>query len=79
MADADVFEDALAAVIRGHRQRRGWSLEQLAERASLHRTSLGLVERRARGLSIAAAHRIAAAFDIPLSDLIAEAQALSRE
>jgi transcriptional regulator with XRE-family HTH domain len=72
--DADAFEAALAVVIHEHRAQRGWSLERLASAAGLHRTSIGLVERGSRGLSAAAAYRIAAALGVPLSALIAEAE-----
>ena len=43
-------------------------------RAALHRTHIGLVERGERNLSLVAAHSIAAAFDLELSELIGLAE-----
>jgi transcriptional regulator with XRE-family HTH domain len=68
------FEAALARVIHDRRLAIGWTLEALAAAAGLHRTSVGLIERGERGLSVSAAHRIAAAFSLPLSALVAEAE-----
>lgn len=66
---------AVAGVVKDHRLVRGWSLERLATESGMHRTSLGLVERGARGLSVAAAGRLAEALDVRLSDLLREAEA----
>lgn len=73
--DADQFQAALAVRVRAHRIERGWSMEELASSAGLHRTSLGLVERGARGLSVAAAYSLAHALGLALSTLVAEVEA----
>lgn len=65
---------ALAELLTSLRKKRGWSLEDLADYSGLHRTSLGLVERGVRGLSIASAEALAGALDMPLSGLIALAE-----
>jgi transcriptional regulator with XRE-family HTH domain len=56
------------------RRERGWSLEELATRAGMHRTSLGLVERHKRLLTLESASRLAQALDTPLSGIVAQAE-----
>lgn len=57
------------------RRENGFTLEDLADRSGLHRTMLGLVERGERGLTVASASRLATALGLPLSGLIAIAEA----
>lgn len=64
----------LAGVIRRHRQAAGLSQEELADRASLHRTYISLVERVRRNLTVDALDRIATGLEIPASRLLAEAE-----
>jgi transcriptional regulator with XRE-family HTH domain len=66
---------AVAAVIKSLRTQNHWTLEELADRADLHRTTLGLVERGERGLTLGSADSIANAFGIPLSVFVAVAEA----
>lgn len=66
---------ALVAVITRLRREAGWTLEDLADRAGLHRTSLGLVERGERGLTIRTASMLAGAFDMSFPALIALVEA----
>lgn len=66
---------AVVDVIARLRREAGLTLEDLADRAGLHRTSLGLVERGERGLSIESAAKIAEALDLNLGSLIALAEA----
>ncbi len=60
----------VAEQMAGLRRERGWSLEDLADRAGLHRTTLGLVERGKRGLTLDSAARLARALDTPLSEVV---------
>lgn len=53
---------------------QGLTLEDLAERAGVHRTTLGLIERGRRGISIAVADRVARALGFHLSDLVLGAE-----
>jgi len=65
----------LGRVIRAHRKRAGLTQEQLAERAGLHRNYVGLVERGERNVTVDVLARIAAGLGVPLSRLVADAEA----
>lgn len=69
------FSDAFAAVLRQRREAAGLSQEALAERAGVHPTYIGLVERRQRNPSVNVAESLARALDWPLSKLVREAEA----
>jgi len=56
--------------IREHRLTKGWSQEQLAANADLHRTYLGAVERGERNVSLDNIVAIASALKISPSDLM---------
>lgn len=55
--------------VRKLRNARGWSQEHLAERASLHWTYVGGVERGERNPTLVVIARIAKAFGISIQDL----------
>jgi len=59
-----------------HRAQAGLTLEDLAAAAGVHRTSISLVERGDRNVTVATASRIARALGVSVSDLIREAEAL---
>jgi len=73
MADRDISL-AFGAVVQRHRKAKGLSQEALAERADIHHTHVGLIERGERNASLNVAHRVARALGMPLSVLIAEAE-----
>lgn len=52
------------------RNRRGWSQEELAFEAGLHRTFIAHVERQARNISIDNVERIADALGVPIATLL---------
>lgn len=56
--------------VRTLRQRNGWSLEQLAERAGMHVTYLSSVERGYRNPTLNVIAAIAKALDISLGALV---------
>lgn len=56
--------------VRKLRLSRGWSQEKLAERADLHRTYIGGVERGERNISLHNIGKIAKAFGISPSRLL---------
>ena len=51
---------------------RGWSQEQLAEAAGMHRTFIGQVERGQRGLNVLGLWRLAGAFNVSIGDLFVD-------
>ena len=53
---------------------RGWSQEQLAEAAGMHRTFIGQVERGQRGLNVLGLWRLAGAFNIQIGDLFVDVE-----
>ena len=73
MADRDISL-AFGAVVQKHRKAKGLSQEALAERAEIHHTHVGLIERGERNASLNVAYRVARALGLPLSTLIAEAE-----
>ncbi len=68
------FSDAFASVLEQHRKAKGLSRAGLAQRAGLHQTYVGMIERGMRNPSLDAASAIAQALETPLSELIAEAE-----
>lgn len=56
--------------IKKLRKKKGLSQEALAEKAGLHRTYIGAVERGERNITIAIAHRIAKALGVELSECL---------
>jgi transcriptional regulator with XRE-family HTH domain len=71
---ADEVARAVARAVAELRRAEHLTLEDLADRADLHRTSIGLVERGERSLTIRSAARLADALGLRLSDLIAHAE-----
>lgn len=57
--------------LRRARKRVDYSQEELAVRASLHRTEIGLVERGERLVRIDTALKLAGAADVSLGELLA--------
>lgn len=58
-------------MIKEVRERQGLTLEELADRAGCHRTSISLVERGLRSLTVRTAAQLADAFGIRTSHLVA--------
>lgn len=67
MADKNL--QRFGARVRAERQRLGISQEELAERADLHRTYLGGVERGERNIGLLNVIRISRALGLPPSAL----------
>lgn len=57
--------------LRALREERGWSQEEFADRAGLHRTYVSAVERGVRNPTLSVLERLAKAFGIKLSELLA--------
>ena len=60
----------LGRAIQRHRKARRLSQEKLAERAGLHRTYIGGIERGLRNITIMKLHQVAQALDVTLADLV---------
>jgi len=57
--------------LRQHRLEKGWSQEEFADRAGLHRTYISDIERGARNPTITVVQKIADALGVKASTLIA--------
>ena len=66
--------EKFALVLRQLREERGWSQEQLAERADLNRSYIGEVERGQAIPSIVTVAKLANALEMQLSLLIARCE-----
>lgn len=58
------------ARVRALREEKGWSQEELADRAGLHRTYISSVERGIRNPTITVIERIAIALEYRLEQLL---------
>jgi len=56
------------------REQKGLTIEQLADLAGVHRTTIGLLERHERTPTLQVASQIAKALNLPLSELIQESE-----
>lgn len=72
---AEKITKALIEMIAAERQQQGLTYEQLADRAGTHRTTIALWERQERTPTVQLALQMAAALNIPLSRLLAKAEA----
>ena len=68
------ISEVVARLVADIRRREGLTTDELAERAGVHETYIGLVERNARQPTLAAAASLAEALGLSLSDLVAEAE-----
>src|SRR4051794_34546497 len=57
--------------IRQLRAAKGWSQEDLADRASLHRAYIGSIERGEQDISLANIEKLAATLGVSLAELFA--------
>ena len=55
--------------VRSLRLQRGWSQEDLAERAGLHRNYVGGMERGERNVALINIHRVAGALEVDVAKL----------
>lgn len=62
--------------LRALRTERGWSQEELARLTGLHRNYIGGLERGERNPSLSQIYRVARAFGLAGSELLARAEAI---
>ncbi|HEY3762347.1 MAG TPA: helix-turn-helix transcriptional regulator [Verrucomicrobiae bacterium] len=72
------ISDAFALALRQQRKRRGLSQEALAEKADLHPTYIGMLERSLRNPTLNVAKALAKALNVSLSRLIADAEMIQQ-
>jgi transcriptional regulator with XRE-family HTH domain len=58
--------------VRQYRLEQNLSQEELADKAGLHRTYIGSVERGERNITINVMEKICTALEIPITDLLQE-------
>jgi transcriptional regulator with XRE-family HTH domain len=73
------MSDAFALVLKRHRKAKKFSQELLAEKANLHPTYIGLLERRLRNPSLNVAKALALGLEVPLAKLIKDAETVLRK
>ncbi|MCY4745120.1 helix-turn-helix domain-containing protein [Pelomonas sp. UHG3] len=76
MSDEDHFERQLAERLAALRMAAGWSLDELATRSGVSRATLSRLERGETSPTATLLSRLARAHGLPLSRLLAEAEAL---
>jgi transcriptional regulator with XRE-family HTH domain len=64
------IQEKVGTRIRELRKARGWTLEQLAERADKHYTYIGGLERGDRNATLEVLNDVAKAFDLPLQSFV---------
>lgn len=63
-------QEKIGQRIRARRQAIGLTQDELADRASTHRTYIGMLERAEKNVSVVTLARIASALEIELSKLL---------
>ena len=56
--------------VRELRRLKGFSQEELADRAHLHRTYIGMIERAEKNITLINIEKIANALEVKISDLL---------
>ncbi len=58
--------------VRRLRKEKGLSQQQLADRAGLHRTYIGMIERAEKNITLLSVERITIALNVKIKDLFCE-------
>lgn len=64
------IKERLAENLRKHRHELGWSQEELAHEAGIHRTYISDLERSARNPSITIIEKLAETLEVSAGDLL---------
>ncbi len=70
------FSDAFALVLQRHRTKKKLSRQELAQKAGLHQTYIGMIERGLSNPSLDTANAIAEALELSLSKLVIDAEVM---
>jgi transcriptional regulator with XRE-family HTH domain len=73
------LSDAFSRVVKKHREKKGFSRAALAEKAGLHQTYIGLLERENRSPNLDTAKAIAGALGVSLAKLINESERIQKK
>lgn len=65
---------AVVARLKDMRRERGWSHDEIARRAGLHRSAVSLIEAGKRQPTLLSCEKIALALEISLGEIVAEAE-----
>jgi ribosome-binding protein aMBF1 (putative translation factor) len=68
------FSDAFAIVLKRNREAKNLSRQALSQKAGLHQTYVGIIERGLSNPSLDTANALAEALEIPFSKLIEETE-----
>jgi transcriptional regulator with XRE-family HTH domain len=68
------FSDAFAIVLQRHREAKKLSRQALSQKAGLHQTYVGMIERGLSNPSLDTASALAEALEIPFSKLVADTE-----
>lgn len=66
------IQKRLAVRVKALRLAKGWSQEELAHQAGMHRTFVSEIERATKTSSIVTVEKVARAFDITIGELLDE-------
>jgi transcriptional regulator with XRE-family HTH domain len=64
------IQERVGAHVRELRKARGWTLEELAEKAGKHYTYIGGLERGDRNVTLEVLQAVASALDVPLKEIV---------
>ncbi len=70
---------AFVELVKNIREQRNLTIEQLADLAGVHRTTVGLLERKERTPTLQVSTQLASALQIPLSELLQEAELIDNK
>lgn len=73
------IRERLSLNMRRLRQSKGWSQEEFAHQAGLHRTYISDLERGARNPTITVVEKLALALGVPVGALLDEQRSSPRE
>lgn len=66
------IQKRLAVRVKALRREKGWSQEELAHQARMHRTFVSQIERAIKISSIVTVEKVARAFGVTMGDLLDE-------